>query len=298
MTWKAILPVLALIVLAAGCSPSVVFLGDPALRVAVGDVERFESRVESAGRTVDERVAIEWDPSPELGTTWLEAELSRTDIPTVILSPYFSLFASDFAEASPETRFIAFGEGATGPANLTRVLFDTVPAMEEAARLIAEWESGGDRRRVAVIHLVNSETARDELDALVNAFDAIGARKLPVTQYTAVPTREEVRQELRNLLNQGYTGFLVRIGAANRHAIDLLQTEPVVFATDAASGTRALDDSLLFSIEHPLEEGVEAALMALRLGDAEPVTVAAGIVPGRALAEPQLEPDIDVGDDS
>ena len=93
----------------AGCAADAVFLADPALAAIVGNNREFEKSLESAAEGLGRRLEVEWDPSDQLGTLWLETRLTQLDVPLVVLSPYFSLFAADIAAEHADAHFVALG---------------------------------------------------------------------------------------------------------------------------------------------------------------------------------------------
>ena len=147
--WAA-LAILSVIVLVAGCAPTVVFYGDSAYLAAIVNTDDFESRMERAAADAGQRLVTEWDPSDALATAWLEQSLDEPVAPIVVLSPYFSLFASDVAARYPDISVIAMGGEVSQQANLTRVTFDRVPAFERAGALVRDWVSAGDDRGAGV----------------------------------------------------------------------------------------------------------------------------------------------------
>jgi len=284
----AVLIILVLSVM-FGCTPSVIFYGDQALRAVVPDSEEFAKTLERAADDEGLRLATEWDPSAELSIGWLEDQLALATAPVAVLSPYFSLFASDLADTYTELNFIGFQGGASGRANLTRVVFDRVPAMEDAGSLVRTWEDAGTDRKAAALFLTNSEMRRAELDALTDSYGGEGSEGLSVNRFNAPPDRETVRRVIRDLRAEGVNAFLVFIGPSNRSALEVLHSEAVVLATDFASGATSLGDALLFSIENHLDTGLSAALSAIRAGlEGGTVTAPSVIEIGGAYADPQL----------
>ena len=116
-----------------------------------------------------------------------------------------------------------------------------------------------------------------------------------VRVFETLPDRESVRRVIRELMAEGTNAFVVLVGGANRFALEMIQSEPVVFATDFAVSAPRLADSLLFSIEDRMDDGLSRALAELYgapgdgQGDSRPVVVASRIVPGKAYDNPQLE---------
>ena len=281
--------VILILLVMLGCAPSVIFYGDQALRAIVADPGEFQKSLERVTENEGHRLALEWDSFAELGTGWLEDQLVQRSVPVVVLSPYFSLFASELAETYPDVSFIGFAGGISERANLTRVVFDRVPAMEEAGSLVKAWEEAGTDRRVAALFLTNSEVRRAELEALTDSYGSEGAEGINVSRFNGPPDRETVRRVVRDLRAEGVNAFLVFIGSSNRFALELLQSEAVVIATDFASGAVSLDDALLFSIENRLDTGLAAALSVVGAGvEGGTVTAHSVIEIGGAYADPQL----------
>lgn len=270
-----------------GCEPSIIFYGDQALRAIIADPAEFQKAMVQMADEEGHRLALEWDPSAELSTAWLEDQLAEVGASVVVLSPYFSLFASELADTHGDVSFIGFSAGASERANLTRVVFNRVPAMEEAGSLVHRWEEAGSGRKAGVLFLTDSETRRAELEALVDSYD--GAGSISVRRFNIAPDREMVRRTIRDFRAEGVNAFLLFAGTSSRFALELLQSEPVVFATDSASAATSLGDALLLSIENRLDSGVAAALRAI-VGGAEGGTVTADAVVeiGGAYADPQL----------
>ncbi|MEE8440226.1 MAG: hypothetical protein V3S41_00775 [Spirochaetia bacterium] len=272
-----------------GCTPSVIFYGDPILRAIVADPGEFRRFLEQAAEDEGRSLALEWDPSVELGTAWLEDRIVHASPAVAVLSPYFSLFASDLAETYADVYFIGFAGGAPEQANLTRVVFDRVPAMEDAGSLVKTWEEAGTDRKAAALFLTNSEMGRAELEALVDSYEGEGVETIRISRFDISPDRETVRRAIRDLRADGVNAFLVFIGPSNRFALELLQSEPVVFATDFASAATSLGDALLFSIENRLDIALASALDAVGAGaEGGIVTVHSRVEIGRAYADPQL----------
>ncbi|MBU8913275.1 MAG: hypothetical protein KOO61_04575, partial [Spirochaetales bacterium] len=271
-----------------GCTPGVIFYGDQALRAVVPDSEEFARALQRAADDSGHKLALEWDPSTELTAAWLEDRLAQTDAPLVVLSPYFSLFASDLADTHTELNFIGFGGGASGRANLTRVVFDRVPAMRDAGSLVRTWEDAGADRKAAALFLTDSETRRAELDTLADSYRGEGSEGIRVNRFSAPPDRETVRRVIRDLRAEGVNAFLVFIGPSNRSALEVLQSEAVVFATDFASGATSLGDAVLFSVENHMDTGLTAALNATSAGGGGTVTALSVIEIGGAYADPQF----------
>ena len=272
-----------------GCTPGVAFYGDQALLATLADRAEFEDDLQQAADNVGQRLAVEWDPSEELATAWLEAQLAQPRAPVVVLSPYFSLFASDFADTHASLRFIAFAGGGSARPNLTRVVFDRLPALENAGVLVRSWEDAAVDRKAAVLYLTNSEVRQTELLTLVSSHGGEGSEVLVVRRFDTPPDRETVRREIRDLRAEGVNAFLVFVGSSNRFALELLQSEPVVFATDFAASAVSLGDALLFSIEERLGTGLEAALSALDSGAGAALVTAPSVVEfGNGYENPQL----------
>ncbi len=281
--------VLLILLVLLGCAPSVVFYGDQALRAIVADPGEFQKSLERVAEDEGHSLALEWGSSAELGTGWLEGQLVETSVPVVVLSPYFTLFASELADRYPDVNFIGFAGGASERANLTRVVFDRVPAMEEAGSLVKAWEKAGTDRKAATLFLTNSEMRRAELKALTDSYGSEGVEGINVSRFNAPPDRETVRRAIRDLRAEGVNAFLVFVGSSNRFALELLQSEAVVFATDFATGAVSLDDALLFSIENRLETGLAAALSVVGAGAAGGTVTAHSVIEiGGAYGDPQL----------
>jgi hypothetical protein len=227
------------------------------------------------------------DPSESVGTSWLESRLADTSAPTVALSPYFSLFAADFSREHPERRFVAFYGSGEPAENLVRVVYDREPAYRLAGELLAEWESVPGRQ-VAAVAVSETESDRVRLRALREEYLRATVADLEVEEYGADPEREEVSRVMRELLADGVNGFVVLLRSANRIALDILQNEPVVFATEHASYATSLSDALLFTIEDPVDEGLAAALEQLQGGVGAIVRVNAEVVRGAGYENPQL----------
>ena len=284
----ASLAILVLLVL-FGCTPSVVFYGDQALRAIVADSAEFTGALERAADEAGHVLVIEWDPSPELGTAWLENRLQDPPAPVIVLSPYFSLFASELADTYADLDFIGYLGTSSERANLTRVVFNRVPALEEAGVLVRAWEEAGTDRQAAALFLANSDMRRAELEALIGSYGEAGAVGINVHRFASPPDRETVRRAIRDLRADGVNAFLVFIGPSNRFALELLQSEAVVFATDFASTAVTLSDGVLFSIENRMEIGLAAALNSVGAAAGGTVVTADSVVEiGGAYANPQL----------
>jgi hypothetical protein len=286
---RATLLALAVILFTLGCAPSVTFFGDQALLATIAERSAFEDSLHQAAEKAGQRLAIRWDPSEQLATSWLEEQLADLQTPVVVLSPYFSLFASEFADAHEDLSIVAFTGGGSDRTNLTRVAFDRISALESAGELVRSWEEAGSDRKAAVLYVAGSDARDRELDALLAAYTGAGSAELAVRRFGTPPDRETVRREIRDLLAEGTNAFLVFAGASNRFALELLRSEPVVFATDFAASATSLDESLLFSIEERLDTGLETALAAINSGDeGQLVTTSSLVAVGRGFENPQL----------
>jgi len=285
----ASLAILVLLVLLGCTPPSVVFYGDQALWAIVADSAEFTGALEQAADDAGHTLVIEWDPAPELGTAWLENRLQDPPAPVIVLSPYFSLFASELADTYADLNFIGYLGASSERANLTRVVFNRVPALQEAGVLVRAWEEDGTDRQAAALFLTNSEMRRAELAALVGSYGEAGAEAINVQQFASPPDRETVRRAIRDLRADGVNAFLVFIGPSNRFALELLQSEAVVFATDFASTAATLSDGVLFSIENRMEIGLAAALNSVGAAAGGTIVTADSVVEiGGAYANPQL----------
>lgn len=275
------------------CAPDIYFLGDPALAAAIANRDKFEAELERAGREHNYAVEVLWDPSEELGTAWLEEQVQRITADALALSPYFSLFANEMSEARPEISLIAFTGQAAGAANLLRVSFDRVEAFQALGEQAARWELAGESRRVSALFLVDTDAAEDEHAALEEGYRAAAEEVLASRVFGAVPDRDTVRRIIRDQIAAGVNGFIVFLGSANRFALELLQTEPVVFATEHAARAPALNDAVMLSLEYPLATGLSAALEAVRDGEHGLVRVRAEVVRGGGYERPQLSESVE-----
>lgn len=281
----------------AGCRPTAVFFGDPAFRATVPDPQAFAAVAEQAADEAGYRITVEWDPSEELSTGWLDERLGVTKASVAALSPYFSLFAVDLAEARPDVRFIALGEGGAARANVIRVAYDKVPAMREAGRLISEWEHSSPGRLAAGLFLTDTARRESEKAALVEGYRAAGFSSPHIQEFATLPDRDTVRYHVRELLADGVNAFLVFLGTSDQFALELLQSEPVVFAGTSVMSAPSLYDSLLCSVESPVGIAIGAALNVADDDDGV-ITVSSVVVTGGGYSSPQLsvpEPDGEAG---
>ncbi len=255
---RTIFGVTALVLLFAGCGPTLLFVGDPVLEATLFDRDQFERRIERAAGEAGYRASVHWTPQGSLGIADFDEVIRDRGSQVVVLSPYLSLFAGDVAGRFPDRRFVGY-YGREPLDNLTWVHFDPAPALREAGRVLARWVFA-ERGRTVVLVVDESDAAlRAEGEALVAGYESAAGVGLERVVFDSTPTREAVRSRMRAAARDGERTIVLLLGAATGWALEAIRDEEVTVAYRHG----ALPDEpgrVLFTVRDDLAAGLSDAL--------------------------------------
>ena len=251
-------PVLLLLI--AGCGPSLLFVGDPVLEATLFDHAEFERRIEQVAGQAGYRGSVYWPARGTLGTAAVHQVVGARGSQVVVLSPYLSLFAGEIAERFPDRRFVGY-YGREPIDNVTWVHFEAEPALQEAGRVVAEWVFAATDRTAVLVVDRSDPVIRDEGEALVAGYESVAGVGLEQVAFDSAPAREEVRSRVRAAARDGERAIVVLLGAATGWALEAVRDDDVVVAYRHG----ALPDTsgqVLFTIRDDLAAGLSDALAA------------------------------------
>ena len=247
------------LLLFAGCSAELIFVGDPALRATLFAVDEFESGIRRAGRAVSMRTDVFWPAESTLDAIRLEPAIAGHSARVVVLSPYLSLFAGEVASRFPDRHFIGF-YGQQGLPNLTWVHFNRRAAMSEAGRALARWVFEGEGRDAVILVDESDRSIRDEALDLAAGYEEIAGIAVRQVAFTA-PSRDEVRSRVEALSRGTQRAVIVLLGASTTWALETLRDEALLvgyrFAAVEEDPAR-----VLFTVRDDLATGIRSAIGA------------------------------------
>lgn len=255
--------IVAALVVLASCAPGSVFLADPALRETLPRPRAFESAVTRAIRDAGFRAEVVWLGEERLGVDSVVALIGEREAERVVLSPLLSLSAADIAARLPEIDLIGF-YGREEAANLLWIGFRSDAAMEEAGRLAARWEAGGEERGTILLRSDTVRAVRDDADAFERGYAEAAGRGVRAERYRRVPQREEVRSTLQRLVGDGEQLFVLLLGEATGHALSALREEEVLLGL-RHTVLPSVPHRIAFTVFDDLALGVARALESGRV---------------------------------
>jgi hypothetical protein len=257
----------AAITLLFGCAADAVFIGDLAL-MAVADPQQFEREIVSAGREAGSRVQVVWQSTDTLGDPWLDSVVSHVTADIVILSPYFSAFASDLGSRLPETQFVAFYGPDTGPENVFRVRFDANDAMDELGAYLGEWVFAQSGRSVSALAYATDSASRSEFRVLAESYREDTGLDLDSRSFESLPDRDQVRISVERIVASGEHLVVAFLGSATSYALEALLGHSASAIVRHGVGDPSGEGGIHGVVQDDLSSGVRAALRAL--SNAEP----------------------------
>ena len=255
---RAAVPVLLLLL--AGCGPSLLFVGDPVLEATLFDRDQFEQRIERAASQAGYRASVHWPSGGTPAAAGVHQVIGAHGSQVVVLSPYLSLFAAEIVERFPDRRFVGY-YGREPIENLTWVHFDAEPALREAGRVLAEWVFATTGRTAVLVTDGSDPVTRAEGEAIVAGYESVAEVGLEQVVFDSTPVREEVRSRVRAAARDGERVLVVLLGAATGWALEAIRDDDVVVAYRHG----ALPDTpgpVLFTIRDDLAAGLSDALTA------------------------------------
>jgi len=247
---------------AAGCSPEVLFVGDPVFQATLPRPDAFEEAVREAAASASMRAEIHW-PAERIDSLALAPLLRNHDAPVVALTPYLSLLAAEVVVDFPRRRFIGF-YGDEPLANVTWVDYDAVPAMTEAGAALARWVFAGTGRSAVVLVDESDRAVAEEGRALAAGYLAEAGVDPELEVFRSAPTRETVRSRVQALPPGGERAVVALLGPATAWALEFLRDETTLVAfrhgylpRDARRVLFTVRDDVATGIARALAEGGE-----------------------------------------
>ena len=241
-----------------GCSPLLLFVGDPVFEASLADRAGFEREIEQTAGRAGYRAQVHWPAPQNLESLDVDEAIRSSTAQVVVLSPYLSLLAQDIVPRFPDRTFIGY-YGAVDLPNMRWVTFDASSALLEAGRRVARWVFEAPNRTALLLVDESDPLLREEAAALATGYRDQAEIGLERIGFDRSPTRDEVRNRVQPLTRNGDHALVLLLGSATTWALEAIRDEEVRLGLRHGQ-IPPVRGRILFSVRDDLVAGLQAAL--------------------------------------